>query len=177
MVLGILWNRMSNSQCWQIFMEPLCSNVKWSLPFIPMMDFSSVRLSPSIGNKKTTIFYHYVIMQPLPKYGWFFGATLFICKMVSAFHSNGGFFFRWSFPVCSIQKSNYFWLLCHHTPNIKNGWFFWSHFEFFRATLFKCKMVSAVHTNDGFLFRWSFSLCWKQISKYIWPYLIIQPIP
>jgi hypothetical protein len=38
------------------FLEPLCSNVKWCLQFIPMMDFSSDGLSPSVGNKKANIY-------------------------------------------------------------------------------------------------------------------------
>ena len=51
------------------FLEPLCLNAKCCLPFIPMMDFSSYGLSPSIGNKKVTIFDHYVMIQPLAKNG------------------------------------------------------------------------------------------------------------
>ena len=66
-----------------------------------------------LHTKKATIFDHYVIIQPIPKMDhfleplWIFGATLFICKMVSAFHTNNGFILRWSFSLCWKQKSKY----------------------------------------------------------------------
>ncbi len=111
-------------------LEPLCLNDKWCVPFIPMVDCYSVRLSPSVGNIKATIFLtiissysHYpkwmIFWSPFE----FVGATLFKCQMVSAFHTNDGFLFRWSFSLCWIQKSNYFSPLCHHTLQKKVDFF------------------------------------------------------
>ena len=144
-------------------LETVCLNAKWCLP---LMDFSSDGLSNSIGNKKVTIFDYYVQIQPLPINGWFFWSHWVQMQNGVCLSYQWWISLQMVFLPLLETKRNYFWPLCHHTAYAINGWNFWSHFDSFIASLFKCQMVSAF---DGFLFRWSISCYWTQKRNYFLP--------